>query len=396
MKKTIRRTLAILLAALMTLGISTAALAAPLAPPAATLAIVTPPTNTGFVLETGEPDLSGLVVTLTQGAFSKTIAYDEIDWEDWDRNFDLYWTTLRWFEEGDGYEELELKIGPCDLFLYAWYWDAETDEYHNAYTTFTFNVTTVMTPDVLAGAAALTESAFATVNLTRDVPFQVLKFTPSASGWYSFYSKDENSRIDPLAMLYSGEPQVLARDDDGGEDRNFGLKYGLQAGGTYYLLAKSYSGEDVGSYKVGVKAIQPLDTYLKAKNVTFDYHGYVQGIFADDCPWSLWELEFSNPNLFGGDCRGTIFTQRGRNTVTITAPDGSSVKVTITVRYTPEQWLCVVFLGGWAWMQYTEPGPFSLKNEIGNLLWYGISDALYVLFSDWGIPDWLITWLRWL
>ena len=61
----------------------------------------------------------------------------------------------------------------------------------------------------------------------------------------------------------------------------------------------------------------------------------------------------------------------------------SSVNVKFTVEYSLKQWLCVIFLGGFIWMQYTQPGPFSLWQEIGNLFNYGLFNALGDLFRDW-------------
>ena len=63
------------------------------------------------------------------------------------------------------------------------------------------------------------------------------------------------------------------------------------------------------------------------------------------------------------------------------------------VQYSPAQWLCVIFLGGFYWMKWTEIGPFSLLREIRNMLDYGIAYSIFDVLSDLGFPYWMISWL---
>jgi hypothetical protein len=72
----------------------------------------------------------------------------------------------------------------------------------------------------------------------------------------------------------------------------------------------------------------------------------------------------------------------GITTIAVTAPDGSAAAVKVTVEYSFTQWLCLVFLAGWAWMSYTSAGPFDLGREIIRLREFGIGDGLMTLFMD--------------
>lgn len=379
MKKTIKRTLAILLAALMALSAGIAASAA--APPekekqpaavrledagaaqaavfqATTLAVTTPPTYTSFVLETEKnPDLSGLVVQLTDGAFSKSIAYNSLG-----ANDDIWCSWYNW----DTDTVTDMKIGPCILFLYAETYDTATSTWYAAMVPYTFTATSLL-PPMMAGATALTAGAApVTAALTPILPLAAFKFTPATSGWYNFYSTD-SAVVDPFGYLYSDVPQVLKFNDDSNNGLNFSISYNLTAGQTYYLGASSWLGNEAGTYKVGVRTVGTLDKFLRVSSVTVNYRDwmpYLGSLFNADLPWDVWQdLTCSDDILNFG-----VAWERGTTNVTITAPDGSSVTVKVTVKYSFLQWLYVIFLGGFAWIKYAPLGSVGFGYMIRSII----------------------------
>ena len=72
-------------------------------------------------------------------------------------------------------------------------------------------------------------------------------FIPVYSGQYEFTSKSDQ---DTYGYLYDSSQNQLACDDDGGEERNFNIKYSLTAGTTYYLGVRFYSSTTSGSVPV--------------------------------------------------------------------------------------------------------------------------------------------------
>lgn len=76
----------------------------------------------------------------------------------------------------------------------------------------------------------------------------LFKFTPEEDGCYSFTSSFKNA--DPKVTLYDTELNLLADDDDGGDNMNFSLKYEYTGGETYIFDVSCWDGQFSGSFDV--------------------------------------------------------------------------------------------------------------------------------------------------
>ena len=77
---------------------------------------------------------------------------------------------------------------------------------------------------------------------------------------------------------------------------------------------------------------------------TIYYHETLEYTLLKDVDWPIYTLEIDCDSEFFQDYYFRAI-KRGTTTVTITAPDGSSASVRITVKYSFKQWLNAVFLG---------------------------------------------------
>jgi len=76
-------------------------------------------------------------------------------------------------------------------------------------------------------------------------------FTPDEDGYYSFCSYDNDH--DTYGYILDANMEELARNDDGGDNNNFDVRYELEAGVTYILKARFYDTDDTGSFSVCVE-----------------------------------------------------------------------------------------------------------------------------------------------
>ena len=130
------------------------------------------------------------------------------------------------------------------------------------------------------------------------------EFTPSFSGPYVFFSESEN---DTYGVLYDADKNVLASDDNSGENGNFSFTYYLNEGETYYFAA-SYiytgnAGEEmnfvvgtpvsVTASVVGNGSVQGAGMYAYGSNVTLSANPESGSRFVR---WS--DLSTANPYQF--------------------------------------------------------------------------------------------------
>jgi hypothetical protein len=111
--------------------------------------------------------------------------------------------------------------------------------------------------------------------------------------------------------------------------------------------------------------VTPRTLVVSNKTPNLDYHSLLcWDELLEGTTWDLWQLNIDyDPAFFGTEWYYGIYaigaTKRGDTTITITAPDGTSATVKVHIDYSPAQWACVILLGGWAWMPYTDYGPFN-------------------------------------
>ena len=84
--------------------------------------------------------------------------------------------------------------------------------------------------------------------ITAGGDYAMFSFEPPASGTYRIESTGGE---DTFVTLFDGSGHgkwpSMAKDDDGGEELNFGLEYELEAGHRYYYGISFYSGEKTGT-----------------------------------------------------------------------------------------------------------------------------------------------------
>ncbi len=253
-------------------------------------------------------------------------------------------------------------------------------------------------------ATALTLNVAANVDIPAwneevDEPNGVwFKFTAPADGYYSFKSEggtwdetlvDHNGEEtgipgnDPTANLYDSDMDWLDGNDDF-RSADFAVFCSLEKDETVYLLAGCYN--SIGAkYTVTVSTYDPV-LKLKKNEISVNFHELVDiDALLEGSGWSADDVFIYRDNPCLDGYWGFIYgAKRGTGTLSIEAPDGSTAEVTVHVNYSFSQWLCVIFLGGWAWMEYTLIGPFSLADNIAALLEYGIGDAISDLLRGWG------------
>ncbi len=89
------------------------------------------------------------------------------------------------------------------------------------------------------------------------------KFVPTKSGKYVVYSEGDK---DPKVTLYNSSGTELAKNDDGGKNKNFRLVYDLQAGTTYYYAFDFYGSS---SFNVGFISVRFGPVY----NISYNANG---------------------------------------------------------------------------------------------------------------------------
>ncbi|MDR1733361.1 MAG: lectin like domain-containing protein [Oscillospiraceae bacterium] len=92
-------------------------------------------------------------------------------------------------------------------------------------------------------------SATATIN--HGAHWRVFKFTPNASGYYTFYA---SGSLDTYGGIVDTDMDVLIEVDDANGGRNFSCRAYLNGGQTYYLVACFYSDSQTGSYPVYIES----------------------------------------------------------------------------------------------------------------------------------------------
>lgn len=78
----------------------------------------------------------------------------------------------------------------------------------------------------------------------------VLTYIPEKNSTITFYSLGNN---DTFGYLYNSDMELLASNDDEGEECNFSIQYKLEAGKTYYFICSLLDSESTGEFSVLVE-----------------------------------------------------------------------------------------------------------------------------------------------
>lgn len=108
--------------------------------------------------------------------------------------------------------------------------------------------------------------------ISGDYRSEILSFTPTITGYYVFESRyDEH---DTYGYVYDNSWQLLAYNDDGGDNNHFRIRYCFLEGQTYYLFARMYNPFTDDVLTVGLErddTIQTLDLISNKEAVIEDY-----------------------------------------------------------------------------------------------------------------------------
>lgn len=117
--------------------------------------------------------------------------------------------------------------------------------------------------DVLAGLAELAAEGEAfpdaqtmelngayTALIENGGDYAYFSFTPDKDGLYKFYSTGHS---DTYGYLYDSDENVIASNDDSGEENNFSIISELTANTTYYLGVCYYNSDETGTFGISVR-----------------------------------------------------------------------------------------------------------------------------------------------
>ena len=144
------------------------------------------------------------------------------------------------------------------------------DGYHTASVTFT-----VIPDDRMNHISDLVAGTQNTATITTAGDKVLFRIVPSKTAMYVIYSVTDQ---DTCANLYDSQWNKLTNDDDSGEKNNFGIKFPMIAGETYYLEAWFYNVKttDVGTFGVMMQeAASSKIVEVERKAATCVENGYV-------------------------------------------------------------------------------------------------------------------------
>lgn len=247
-------------------------------------------------------------------------------------------------------------------------------------------------------AASVTVGQAQSVTVINDETPVVLSFTPSASGYYVFYSYNSQS-CDPYGYIMDGNKELLAEGDDTENGMDFSISCYMNAGKTYYLAATCYS----GSAKYTVQ----IDRLPTPTSMSFHQSSYIGSMGGSLYPeihfapagCAREEVTFSSSNekvVRIGEEGDLIFGVPGTATITATSFTGLTATCAVTVESphslslnTP--WILDAAFGE-QYLQFTAPadgwyGIYSEGDEIDP--WVEVLDANLegLMDDDEALPD---------
>ncbi len=127
---------------------------------------------------------------------------------------------------------------------------------------------------------------------TMDSQYEYFSFTPKDSGYYAFYCENNDyEEENPHAYLYDSQWNLIDKDDDSGEGRNFSLSAYLEKDKTYYLeVSEVFYVIDFG-YSISVKKTEVIvDTEIVEYPTKMTYY---EGFVEDMIDYSGLKLKFT-------------------------------------------------------------------------------------------------------
>ncbi len=121
--------------------------------------------------------------------------------------------------------------------------------------------------------------SYTAVSETLDSQYKYFSFTPDESGYYAFYCENNDyEEENPHAFLYDSQWNLIDKDDDSGEGRNFSLSAYLEKDKTYYLEASEVFHVIDFGYSISVKKTEVIvDTEVVEQPTKMTYYdGFVE------------------------------------------------------------------------------------------------------------------------
>jgi len=130
-------------------------------------------------------------------------------------------------------------------------------------------------------------------------------FIPDQSGVWEFFTSDNEG--DPYLELFGGEYNgLIHEDDDSAGDSNALIRWILNAGDEYTILARNWGSSDTGSFTLNVRQINPVAIPGGGGSVQVDGESYF--IFIPD-ESGMWEFLTSDNGE--SDPRLAIYDENG-------------------------------------------------------------------------------------
>jgi len=305
----------------------------------------------------GLPDLTGLTLVLTDGGgFTKRFLLPD--------QSDLYYFV---FSDAEGTGDLEVIVYSSGEIRVLAQYETKNEKYVANYLSFSSGTSSFM----WNGESAWTSEMLTptqTVTISQQHEAKGFVFKAPVSGWYSFNITGDTTGH-PYIELVRGKPlgaqRLHALDFTCSYAHSISVE--LNALETVIVAASTLGGHYTGSFDI---TAAPAVLSLPEETLTTRFHGII--------PWGeiLKNTTYEPRDLIipwgdGGATElldeGWHATKRGEYAVTILASGLSSqnqkeASFNVKVEYDVRQWLCVIFLGGFIWMDWTKygTGPFSL------------------------------------
>ncbi len=183
-----------------------------------------------------------------------------------------------------------------------------------------------------------------TVSIDNEYDMEYYSFTPSESGYYTFYSYSMDA--DTRAYLYNANrTEQLDYDDDGGENNNFKITYYLEAGERYCFAAGFWS-NSIGSFPVMLRKSQRATNIILSGIADgsvfvgeYVYLGYsFDPIYSinEAVKWSVSDESILRIDSWYDDGVDIYGVSEGTAVITVTTESGLECSNTITVKKMPE------------------------------------------------------------